>query len=79
MSDPAIVKAAAQAINEITEMPDNWDEQDSRLLALVVLEAVEPLLRAAALEQAIKAIESAPYADTRDEAIAVLRALKEQP
>jgi hypothetical protein len=89
MSDPAlipdaIIEAAVQAIAKFTELPDYWDENDSRLLALVMLAAVAPLIRAAALEEAAVVAEDhyyAPQAFTliSTEIAAAIRALKEQP
>jgi hypothetical protein len=84
MTDEALIEAAARALYEHDTVRDAYDwnyagepeRNNARKLAVAVLAAVAPLIRAAALEEAIKAIESALYADTRDEAIDVLRALK---
>jgi len=75
MTDPAIVRAAAWALQR--ESLDHPDQFEAGRLAVEVLTAVTPLIRADALEEAAKVAEGHPYyADTAGRAI---RALKEQP
>jgi hypothetical protein len=80
MSDP-IIEAAARALKIRMTYAD-----DARVLAIAVLTAVAPLIRAAALEEAARAFEpdedghdSHSYRWTVEEIAAAIRALKEQP
>ena len=82
VTDPAIIEAAARAIYdnglEWHDCPDEW----YREMLSVVLAAVTPLIRAAALEKAARAFEfdgdghdSHPCRFTTEEIAAAIRAL----
>jgi hypothetical protein len=83
MSD--IIEAAARALCDARHMPWEQSNPGSRRfyhdLALSVVPAVAPLIRAAALEEAAKVAEKQPYypADICNLIAAVIRSLKEQP
>ena len=77
----AIIEAAARALYPYSGPPAT----ETRLLevhaaAKAVLAAVTPLIRAAALEEAAKVAEDGYYSiPSREEFVAAIRALKEQP
>jgi hypothetical protein len=52
MSDPAIIEAARRALYDT----DGWDQDDERKVHTIVA-AVTPLIRASALEEAIRVTE----------------------
>jgi hypothetical protein len=85
-SKPTIIEAAARAIYDFDHHPMQWSNakeekrRDYRDLAAIVLATVTPLIRAAALEEAVQRIE----ADDEDYLMrmyvaAAIRTLKEQP
>jgi hypothetical protein len=76
----AIIEAAARAMGDILSDFET-DPTFYHDLALSVVPAVAPLIRAAALEEAAKVAEKQPYypADICNLIAAVIRALKEQP
>jgi len=78
MSDPAIIEAAARALQNGTHAVYSYD--NALEFARIMLKAVRPLIRAAALEEAAQRIE----ADEEDYLMrmyvaAAIRTLKEQP
>jgi hypothetical protein len=77
-TDPAIIEAAARAMSD--EDAAGMDPWWYRNLAQSALAAVTPMIEAAALERAAKAIETEEEDYLmRGEVVAAIRALKEQP
>jgi len=74
--DPAIIKAAAQVLQNESYMFTD-DEEDNRVVR-AILTAVTPLIETATLERAAKVAENYPVLEARSIA-AKIRALKEQP